>query len=120
MKLDLDFLTKLTGDREVAKKFLNPTISNYQRMMEFNGWEFVDNHSFRSMLDELEDIQQISGENIHLVRESLEEKMKRVREWYKQTYSTEEVFFGKSFDVYGNEIPQEELISGVYVKRRVI
>ncbi|MEK6819788.1 MAG: hypothetical protein AABY03_01145 [Nanoarchaeota archaeon] len=120
MEFNLDFLTELIRDRKTAERFLNPIKSDYQKILEQSGWEFVDNHNFYSMFDELEDVQKIWGDDIKLVRESLRKKMKRFGNWYKEIHSAEKVRFVRAFDIYGNRIPVENrnIFAGVYIKRR--
>ena len=34
-----DFLTALTGDRELSKRYQNPIKSDYRKRLERRGWE---------------------------------------------------------------------------------
>ncbi len=114
-----EFLVALTGDRETVKRFFNPTVPEYQKKLEARGWEFVGNVSFSSMMDKMDGLELIYGNDIIPAKNTLREKMRMKREWIRKAHSAEKVMFFRGYDVYGNRVPKEELYVGVYVRRLV-
>ena len=114
-----DFLTALMGDREKVRRFFDPIYSDYQKRLEERGWEFIGNVSFSSMMDRMDGLELVYGDDIILAKNSLREKMRMKREWIRKKESVEKVMFFRAYDPSGNRIPNEELYVGVYVKRLV-
>ena len=114
-----DFLTRLTGDREAVKRFFNPIYSDYQKRLEEKGWEFVGNVSFSSMMDKMDGLELVYGDEIIIAKNTLREKMRMKREWIRGKHSAEKVMFFRAYDPSGNRIPKEELYVGVYIKGKL-
>lgn len=114
-----EFLVALTGDKETVKRFFNPIVPEYQKKLEARGWEFVGNVSFSSMMDKMDGLELVYGNDIIPAKNTLREKMRMKREWIRKKESAEKVVFFRAYDPSGNRIPNEELYVGVYVKRLV-
>lgn len=117
MELTRDLLAEIFGETN-AKKFFDHLKSDYQKKLEKSGWEFVINHGFYSMLDDLENVEQVFGKRMVLRGRSLRERMKLEMERFRKNYSADKVRFARAYDIFGERIPNGGLVAGVYIRRK--
>lgn len=113
------FIRELLGE-EGYERFLNPIKSEYQKSLEEKGWEFVGNDTLFSMMDQFESLEQVWGEPMVLRIQSIKDRAKWKRDWYKAIYpDAEKVRFFRGYNIYGERSPNEHMSVGVYIKRRL-
>ncbi len=114
-----EYLYKLTENREAVERYMNPIKSDFQKNMESRGWEYLGNELFYSMMDDMEPLELVWGEEIILARNTLREKMRmKIKEIHRDS-SVEKVRFTQAYNTSGKRLPKEKLAAGVYIKRKV-
>ena len=80
MELTGNFLTELKEVRELAKRFSDPVIPEYQKRLEERGWECFRNFGFSPWAEEIDSIFSGITPTGNTLREKMRKKMQEVKE----------------------------------------